>query len=287
VKDKPKISVVTRSCDRPDCLLRAAKHLDAQSNKNFEWVIVDDGDVKLDLAVIWPSGVMGGYDIRHIIPKAKLGRARAAILGLEAARGEYCLIHDDDDCLYPLALERLSSALDENSEAVAATCDHIVQKETMAKDGLRNIERPITVKRSYPPLLQEVAHRNSLLTISTLFRKSHYDKVGGIKPQLSALEDWDLWLNLLLLGDIIWVPEVLAIQYLRSRAQPSQLENSDRFEHWASNSVLRNYYLREDIKAGKYGLGHLMNMPYRQTIDDVNASNRILKFIKHSLIFWK
>ena len=39
----PKITVITRTKDRPRLLARAAKGLELQSYDSFEWLIVNDG----------------------------------------------------------------------------------------------------------------------------------------------------------------------------------------------------------------------------------------------------
>jgi glycosyltransferase involved in cell wall biosynthesis len=275
----PKISVITRTRNRPRLLARVLNGLEAQSFKDFELLIINDGG---DIPVIETT-----LPHRLINLPENLGRAGAADTGLREAIGGYVLFHDDDDSLRADALEKLSEALDTAPDCIGAICGYEIIREDNAGADFRPTGQRETHIPELPPTLNDLAFANSLLTISTLFRREAALKAGGITLGLDALEDWDLWLRLMLEGDFALVKEALAYQHLRTDETDGAYAQSAKAEHDAARIRLLNHYLREDIKAGRQGLGHLMNVQNRQTIEDLSHLTGLLKNFKRRVFFWR
>jgi len=278
VDTTPKITVITRTKDRPRLLARVAKGLELQSFHDFEWLIVNDGGVAPDVETILQPRIIN-------LP-VNLGRAGAADKGLREAAGEYVLFHDDDDSLDERALEKLSEALDNAPDCVGAICGYeVIHENNESGDfkptGVRTTHIPVL-----PPTLNDLAFANTLLTISTLFRREAAIKAGGMTLSLEALEDWDLWLRLMLEGDFVLVKETLAYQHLRQTTDDAYSQTS-KTEHEEAYIRLLNHHLREDIKLGKQGIGHLMNVQNRQTIEELSAMTGSLRNLKRRLMFWR
>jgi len=277
-KRAPKVSVILRTKDRPLLLERALKGLAAQSFDDYELVIVNDGGT--------PPNLAGGPQITIINNPNSLGRSGAADKGLKAAKGDYVLFHDDDDTLLPEALAILSETLDAAPEAIGAICGYEIITEAGEAGDFKETEPRRSHIPDLPPTLTDLAFANSLLTISTLFKRKAAIQAGGITLGLDALEDWDLWLRLMLEGDFALTKQVLARQHIRE-ASDGAYNQSAKDEHDAARIRLLNHYLREDIKSGKQGLGHLMNVQNRQTIEDLNYITGTLKKIKKAFTPWK
>ena len=274
----PKITVITRTKDRPRLLARVAKGLEMQSYDSFEWLIVNDGGAAPVVDTVLHPRIIN-------LPE-NLGRAGAADKGLREATGEYVLFHDDDDSLNERALEKLAEGLDEAPDCVGAICGYeVIHEDTASGDfkptGTRESHIP-----ALPPTLNDLAFANTLLTISTLFRREAALKVGGMTLTLDALEDWDLWLRLMLEGDFVLVKEALAYQHLRKTTDDAYTQTS-KTEHEEAYIRFLNHHLREDIKSGKQGIGHLMNVQNRQTIEELSALTGSLRKIKRHLMFWR
>jgi len=278
VDSTPKITVITRTKDRPRLLARVAKGLELQSYDSFEWLIVNDGGAAPEVdSVLNP---------RIINLTKNLGRAGAADKGLREATGEYALFHDDDDSLKDRALEKLAAALDEAPDCVGAICGYEVIHESAAEGDFKPTGERTQHIPDLPPTLNDLAFANTLLTISTLFKRDAAIKAGGMTLTLDALEDWDLWLRLMLEGDFVLIKEALAYQHLRESADDAYAQSA-KSEHDAARIRLLNHYLREDIKSGKQGLGHLMNVQNRQTIEELSALTGSLRTLKRRLMFWR
>jgi glycosyltransferase involved in cell wall biosynthesis len=99
-----RFTVLTPTYNRAHCLERVYKSLCAQTFRDFEWVIVDDGstDGTRDLVASWKPF----FRIRYRW-KPNGGMHTAINVGMREAVGEFIALMDDDDYCVPNALERL------------------------------------------------------------------------------------------------------------------------------------------------------------------------------------
>lgn len=101
------ITIFTPSYNRAETLGRLYKSLIEQTNKNFEWVIVDDGstDNTENIVNSWINED-NGFNIIYF--KKKNGGKHTAInKGLELARGKMFFIVDSDDYIVKDAIEKI------------------------------------------------------------------------------------------------------------------------------------------------------------------------------------
>lgn len=99
-------TVFTAAYNRPDTLARTYASLCAQSFRDFEWLIVDDGS-PTDLRPLVESWqAEAGFPVRYLRQENQ-GKHAAHNRAVEAARGRFFLPLDDDDTCLPYALERL------------------------------------------------------------------------------------------------------------------------------------------------------------------------------------
>lgn len=103
----PLFTVFTPTYNRAHTLGRVRESLAAQTLRDFEWLIVDDGssDGTAELVAGWRSG--SGFPIRYVRQENR-GKHAAVNRGAAEARGELFLTLDSDDACLPQALERLA-----------------------------------------------------------------------------------------------------------------------------------------------------------------------------------
>ncbi|MDE5562400.1 MAG: glycosyltransferase family 2 protein [Clostridiales bacterium] len=101
------VTVFTPTFNRAYILPRLYESLCAQTCKDFEWIIVDDGssDNTEELVGEWTNND-NGFDIIYE-KKQNGGKHRAINVGVQKARGELFFIVDSDDHLTPEAVELL------------------------------------------------------------------------------------------------------------------------------------------------------------------------------------
>jgi glycosyltransferase involved in cell wall biosynthesis len=101
----PIFTVFTPTYNRAQTLPRVYESLKAQTYRNFEWVIVDDGstDGTNELVEKWQKEAE--FPI-HYFWQQNRGKHVAFNRGVQEARGEFFLTLDSDDACVPEALER-------------------------------------------------------------------------------------------------------------------------------------------------------------------------------------
>ncbi|MES2474699.1 MAG: glycosyltransferase family A protein [Verrucomicrobiota bacterium] len=102
----PLFTIFTPAYNRATLLPRVYECLKAQSIRDFEWVIVDDGSTDNTRAVVEAWREEGDIPI-HYHWKENGGKHSAVNRGISVARGCYFIVVDSDDWLIPRALEIL------------------------------------------------------------------------------------------------------------------------------------------------------------------------------------
>jgi len=104
-------TVFTPVYNRAHILHRVYNSLKAQTFRDFEWLVVDDGstDNSVELVRKWKEeqelAPEGAFPVR-IIEKKNGGKHTASNIAVEKARGRFFLTFDSDDSCVPEALER-------------------------------------------------------------------------------------------------------------------------------------------------------------------------------------
>jgi glycosyltransferase involved in cell wall biosynthesis len=106
ISPPPTITVLVPTFNRAHLLGRVFESLKAQSFKDFEWVIVDDGSRDNTAALVKTWQQSSPFVIRYH-RKVNGGKHTAINPGIDMARGEFLVMLDSDDWLAPNALERL------------------------------------------------------------------------------------------------------------------------------------------------------------------------------------
>ena len=103
------LSIVTPTYNRAELLKKCYQSLMVQTEKNFEWVIVDDGSSDNTWEVI--SSFQADFPI-YCIHKENGGKHTALNASHEHIHGRYVLILDSDDYLVPTAVAQVKAAWD-------------------------------------------------------------------------------------------------------------------------------------------------------------------------------
>ena len=101
------VTIFTPTFNRSYCLQNLYESLVNQSNKNFEWIIVDDGsiDSTKELVAKWIVQ-SSSFVIRYVYQKNG-GKHRAINRSVAMAQYDYCFLADSDDFLQNNAVEHI------------------------------------------------------------------------------------------------------------------------------------------------------------------------------------
>lgn len=259
------IAVVTRTKDRPQFLPRARTSVERQRFQDLVWVVVNDaGDPAVPEREV-AAARRNGLRALLVNRDASTGMEAASNDGIGRVDSRYIVIHDDDDSWDPAFLEKTVRFLDANPEPLgvvtysARVIEDITSGEpvTVSVDAYNDKLRAI--------YLSDMCEYNRFPPISFLFRRSAYEAVGGFDENLPVLGDWDFNLRLLLRGEIALLPEMLA-NYHHRLAVPDGMGHlgntvtTGLSQHAAIDCRFRNHVLREDLRAGRFGLGMLLTL---------------------------
>lgn len=101
-----KVTVFTPTFNRVHTLVRLYNSLLLQTNKNFEWVVVDDGSTDGTSEFFFELENHSHIEIKYFRVNNG-GKHRAINYGLDRAEGEYFFIVDSDDYLTADCIERI------------------------------------------------------------------------------------------------------------------------------------------------------------------------------------
>lgn len=108
----PRITVVTSNYNRREALYRCMKSVDAQTCRDIEYIVVDNGSSVSFDDIMEKFMAEASIPVMFIKRSCGTGRHTGRNSAIEEARGEYINILDSDDELLPLCLETLLKGWD-------------------------------------------------------------------------------------------------------------------------------------------------------------------------------
>ena len=116
-QNKYKFSVFTCTYNRANLLPRVYESLRAQSFRDFEWILIDNGSTDNTQDVIAPWLAAAEFPIRHIKHDTNRGLQARYNEGIDIAQGEFWLSLDSDDACNPDTLETFYALWNEIPDA--------------------------------------------------------------------------------------------------------------------------------------------------------------------------
>ncbi len=108
-----KVSIIVATYNREKTLLRALESILQQTHSDIEVVVVDDGSTDSTEKLM---KTVTDSRVRYIKLDKNSGASIARNRGVQEATGDYILVWDSDDVLYPNAFERILSVFDQHPE---------------------------------------------------------------------------------------------------------------------------------------------------------------------------
>lgn len=212
--DKPILSVIISCFNQGNYLLELLNCFpDYHSQGIYEIIIVNDGSTDNNTLSILKTIEQGGIFVLH---QGNQGVCAARNNGVEIAKGKYILPVDGDDKISVRFIYEAINILDSNSKysVVYANGEYFGEKNGPWIIGEFNMQKL---------MLWNYIH------ISSVFRKSVWDKAKGYDPQANGLEDWDFWLSVAFNGGHFYYLDKSMFEYrIRSGSTNSSL-TSERY----------------------------------------------------------
>jgi glycosyltransferase involved in cell wall biosynthesis len=199
-----KISIITPSFNQGRFIERTLKSvLDQRGDFDLEYIVLDGGstDDTLDILrkyedrICWRS-------------EPDKGQIDAINQGFRRATGDILGWINSDDLLRPGALARVTQAFDRdrNLQWLHGRCDIIDEHDRVIRKVVSAYKHWCAGRYSYSRLLME----NFISQMTVFWRRSLFDKVGMLDPDLPLAFDYDLWLRFGKTSDPLYVEDCLA-----------------------------------------------------------------------------
>lgn len=200
----PKISILLPTYKTATYIERAIESVRAQSFRDWELILIDDGLETEAVKVI--NGLRANDErIIYIKNESNLGIQKSLNKGLRYAQGIYIArIDDDDEWIDKEKIEKQIRFLEQNQEHVLVGANAKIENdkgETLGVYKMPETDREIR---------QRILSKNCFLHSSILASKDKIIEVGGYPESIETLhiEDYALWLRLGLLGKFANLPSV-------------------------------------------------------------------------------
>lgn len=191
----PYVTVLMPVYNGESYLTQAIESVLAQTFKDFEFLIINDGSTDNTQEIITSYN---DPRIKCHFQKNQ-GVAKSLNNGLKLASGKYIWRHDADDVALPEQLQTQLNFLDENpnfalvSTQIAFMSDRgrIAYAYKQPKDSYFNGEPFMKVERSHFNPYSPITHA------TVLVKKEVFDTVGIYRTEFKTSEDTDLWLRIM------------------------------------------------------------------------------------------
>lgn len=206
-------SVIIPTFNRAVFLREAIDSVLAQTEKDFELIVVDDGSTDHTRELV------AEYDdrIRYFF-QPNAGASAARNLGIRHARGDFITFLDSDDLWLPKKLARQIQWMAAYPHLLLCYTDEI-----WIRHGVRVNQKMIHAKAGgwiYPLCLP----RCIISPSSVLMRRELFDAIGWFDEQLPVCEDYDFWLRVASRFEVGFISEPLIV---KRGGHPDQLSQRE------------------------------------------------------------
>ena len=181
----PKVSICVPTYNRKDYLKETLESVFAQTYRDYEVLIVDDGSNDGTDQMIEESN----YPIRYFWQKNQ-GESSARNKLLELAEGKYLTFIDSDDLLLPYAVEELVNLVEHNGSDIVAYSSYV----SIDERGKKVKRKPRKLPSGY--IAADLFEYIYVHSCGTMCRKKLLEEAGGFDVSLPACSPYALWLKL-------------------------------------------------------------------------------------------
>ncbi len=223
-----RVSVIIPTYNRAAWMIEAVASVLAQTYRDFELFVVDDGSTDGTLAAL----ASFGGKIKVLRREERQGVSAARNLGARAATGDWLAFLDSDDLWLPDKLARQVGYLQANPDLVICQTG-----ETWIRNGVR-VNPPEACRKVAGDIFLPSLARCLVSPSAVMLNLRLFEEMGGFDESLPAAEDYDLWLRIAWRHPVGLLPEPLVIKRGGHDDQLSRQWGLDRFRIRALRKLL-------------------------------------------------
>jgi len=262
----PEISVIITTYNRAQLLEQAIESVLAQSYKNFEVIVVDDGSEDET------SRIVKRFKVKYIFQKNS-GISKARNTGVEFSKGRLIAFLDSDDLWKPEKLKIQKKFMDENPHIPLCYTDEIWLKGRVLKNQ----------KKIHQKFGGDIFERSLKLCIispsSVMIRREIFEEFK-FDEKLPVCEDYDLWLRICAKYEVGYIPQKLIIKRSICEQLSKKYKAMDRFRIYAIRKILKTHI---SFKKRRLALEELRTK-CRIVANGALKRGKFFRFLKYKLI---
>lgn len=200
----PRVSVIIPTYNRRDFVREAIASVCAQTYRDFELIVVDDGSTDGTARIVEEFRQGRAHAVQYIF-QTNQGVSAARNHGVVRSSGALLAFLDSDDVWQP---EKLAAQIVFfNAQPAAQICQ---TQEVWLRRGVR-----VNPRHKHRKSGGDIFSRSLELCLvspsAVMMQRTLFERMGGFDEQLPACEDYDLWLRIaaLLRVDLIDIPLVI------------------------------------------------------------------------------
>lgn len=237
----PRVSILIPTYNRANYLRETIASAQHQTFHDMEIIVMDDGSTDNTTEVVER---IGDTRVRYIHQEHR-GVSAALNTAWRAARGEFVAMLGSDDLMLSHQIETLLEVIESDDSLGVA----YGRAQGMDEKG-KELPQVLGAPPKFPgDALASLLYANCVCGIAGVIRRSALEQVGGFREELTANEDWDLWIRLAEGWGVQFHDEILA----RYRMHPQSLtaRESAQYETVMRGRIalIEEYYKREPISA--------------------------------------
>ena len=218
LEEEPLVSIIVRTCGRPNVLRECLISLRKKKKKNLEVIVVEDGENKSE------NMIKEEFSDLNVIYKAtikKQGRCLVGNLGMQLANGKYLNFLDDDDLFFADHVETLVQALLKHPKyKLAYTTSFESKIEVKSREPkYEYIEESRVLVHNRPFSRVRLLTMNLFPIQAVMFEKTVFEKYGGLDEELENLEDWEMWQRFSTENAFWYVPKTTSLYRVPAKTE--------------------------------------------------------------------
>lgn len=159
-----------------------------------------------------------------IVPDQGRGANWARNFGASMAKTEYILFSDNDITWHSYAIETLLDTLEDNPDASYAYGSWKDQRGEFC----------------YDEFSAEQLKKNNFISTMSLIRTQDFVDCGGFDENIKRLQDWDLWLNLLINHNKVGVQ--CSKRIFETVTDPDGITNNSKEDYQQAKQIIKKKY---------------------------------------------
>jgi glycosyltransferase involved in cell wall biosynthesis len=234
----PTVSVIMAVYNAERYLAEAVDSILAQTFRDFEFVVIDDGSTDASGAMLRDYAA---NDKRvRLIRRANKGQTPSLNEGIELAETDLIARMDADDVCLPQRLEKQVAFMQQHPQVV------LLGGAYALIDAAGRLLCMIDPPRDNATLQDHaLSGRTPICHPLAMMRREAVRKVGGYDPQFQVAQDLDLWLKLGEVGELACVPELL-VKYRQH--EQSLSETKQQLQQAEMRLACERAYLRRNVR---------------------------------------